>query len=321
MPYNDYLARINKVIDHIQISPEGDLSLHELAKVASFSPFHFHRIFKAVVGESVNDYVKRSRLERAAKRLVSNKNSSITTIAMDTGFTSLAVFSRSFKEHFGTNPSEFRQRYVSKNCKIESNHCKETPLSIRYDVFSEVATKLNNKNQRSVSPMHIEIKVLPTFHVAYVRHLEGYEKGIHNSKISDAFNKAYKWIEAKQLMDQNTLFIGVFYDHQDITPNEKRRYDASITIPDHITEGSEGISIQNIEGGQYAICRIEVENEGEDSFGKAIAKMDQGFEYIYGTWLPESMYELQDKPCLEFYLSPKNSKTHIIEACVPIKTL
>lgn len=92
MPNNDYISRINKVIDHIESYPDEDLTLHSLAKIASFSPFHFHRIFKAILGESVNDYVKRSRLERAAKRLVANDKLPITTIALDVGFTSSAVF-------------------------------------------------------------------------------------------------------------------------------------------------------------------------------------------------------------------------------------
>jgi DNA gyrase inhibitor GyrI len=126
--------------------------------------------------------------------------------------------------------------------------------------------------------MHIETKVLPTFHVAYVRNLEGYENGVFSSKISGGFDKAYKWVEAKRLIDQNTLCIGILYDHQDITPSDKRRYDSSITIPAHVTEGSEGISIQDVEGGQYAVCRVEVENAGVNSFDKAIAEMDQGFE-------------------------------------------
>lgn len=322
MPNNDYISRINKVIDHIQCYPDTDLSLHGLAKIASFSPFHFHRIFKAILGESVNDYVKRSRLERAAKRLVANEQITITTIALDVGFTSSAVFSRAFKDHFGLSASDFRRKNkYSKNCKVESNYCKETPPSFDYDVISKAAAKLKTTIKRSEIAMKIDVKVLPTYHVAYVRHLDGYEKGDYNPNISDAFDKASMWVDARQLYDQNTICMGVFYDYQDITPSKKRRYDAALTIPTHVTEGSEGISIQDISGGQYAICRIEKDNENEDSFGQAISEMNRGFEYIYGTWLPDSMYELEDKACLELYLSSKESEKIIIEACVPIKAL
>jgi AraC family transcriptional regulator len=169
--------------------------------------------------------------------------------------------------------------------------------------------------------LNIETKVLPTFHVAYVSHLEGYEKGILNSEISSAFGKVSKWVAAKQLFNPNTISIGIFYEHQDTPPSEKHRYDASLTIPEHVIEGSEGVSIQDVDEGVYAVCRIEVENDNMDSFGKAISKANQGFEYILGTWLPESMYELEDKPCLELYLTPRDSKSHVIEACVPIKPL
>lgn len=322
MPNNDYIYRINKVIDYVQTYPEADLSLYNLAKVASFSPFHFHRIFKAILGESVNDYVKRSRLEGAAKRLVANNKVPITTIALDVGFTSSAVFSRAFKDYFGLAASEFRRKYHnSKNCKGESNHCKEiTPLS-DYNVIGKAAAKLKTENKRSEIAMNVEVKILPTYHVAYVRHLEGYDKGVYNLNISSAFDKTAMWVEARQLFDKNTLCIGAFYDYQEITPSEKRRYDAALTIPTHVTEGSEGISIKDISGGQYAICRIELDNENKDSFERAINEMDRGFEYIYGTWLPNSMYELEDKACLELYLSSKESKKTIIEACVPINAL
>ena len=61
-----YLRRINGVIDHIRAHPDGDLSLAALAAVAGFSPFHFHRIFSGIVGETVHDFVQRVRLDRAA---------------------------------------------------------------------------------------------------------------------------------------------------------------------------------------------------------------------------------------------------------------
>lgn len=178
MPNNDYIYRINKVIDYVQTYPEADLSLYNLAKVASFSPFHFHRIFKAILGESVNDYVKRSRLERAAKRLVANNKVPITTIALDVGFTSSAVFSRAFKDYFGLAASEFRRKYHnSKNCKGESNHCKEiTPLS-DYDVIGKAAAILNTTIKRSEIAMNIQVKTLPTYHVAYVVIWKGMIKG------------------------------------------------------------------------------------------------------------------------------------------------
>jgi AraC family transcriptional regulator len=64
----EYTARINRVLDHVHENLDGDLSLRALARVARFSPHHFHRIFSALVGETCHQFVRRVRLERAAQK-------------------------------------------------------------------------------------------------------------------------------------------------------------------------------------------------------------------------------------------------------------
>lgn len=82
--FEDYQARILRVLAHIQKNLDGSLSLEELAGVAQFSPFHFHRIFCGMVGESVKEHVRRLRLERAAHRL-RHGGQPVTEIALDAG--------------------------------------------------------------------------------------------------------------------------------------------------------------------------------------------------------------------------------------------
>ena len=88
-----YIARINRVIDHIEETLGDELRLKNLARVARFSPFHFHRIFSARVGETLNHFIQRIRIEKAASNLVGNPKQSITTVAIDGGFSSSATFS------------------------------------------------------------------------------------------------------------------------------------------------------------------------------------------------------------------------------------
>ena len=104
----EYVARINRVIDHIDAHLGAELALAELADVACFSRFHFHRIFSAMVGETITDYVKRIRLQNAASRLVNNPRDSVTDIAMACGFSSPSVFARAFRERFGVSASSWR---------------------------------------------------------------------------------------------------------------------------------------------------------------------------------------------------------------------
>jgi len=82
----DYKKRVCQAMNFISHNLDRDLSLEEIAEAASFSIFHFHRIFKTLVGETVASFTLRLRLEFAANRLLSNQHDDITTIAMDCGF-------------------------------------------------------------------------------------------------------------------------------------------------------------------------------------------------------------------------------------------
>src|SRR6476659_8653518 len=90
---SEYVQRINRVIDYLRGNLDHRVKLEELAKVASFSEFHFHRIFSAVAGETVNTFTNRLRVEKAA-RLLRFSSQNLTDIALDCGFSSSATFSR-----------------------------------------------------------------------------------------------------------------------------------------------------------------------------------------------------------------------------------
>jgi AraC family transcriptional regulator len=102
-----YQRRINAVIDHVSTHIAEELSLETLAGVAHFSAFHFHRIFKAVVGETLNGFVKRLRLERAIFLMHHNPRMTLTQIAFSCGFNSSSDFSRSFKKCHGLTPRAY----------------------------------------------------------------------------------------------------------------------------------------------------------------------------------------------------------------------
>src|SRR5580658_7902808 len=105
---SEYTRRINRVIDHLRANLDRPVKLKELARVACFSEFHFHRIFGAVAGETVNQFTNRLRLEKAA-RLLRFSRQSLTDVAMDCGFSSSATFSRAFRSGYDTSPSQFRK--------------------------------------------------------------------------------------------------------------------------------------------------------------------------------------------------------------------
>jgi AraC family transcriptional regulator len=103
----DYVERVNRAIDHVISNLAHPLRLEEVSKAADFSPFHFHRVFKAFLGETLNQFVKRQRLERALFLMSHAPRQSLTDVALDCGFSSSSDFSRSFKQHYGLPPSAF----------------------------------------------------------------------------------------------------------------------------------------------------------------------------------------------------------------------
>ena len=137
--HREYIARINRVVDFIETHLTESLSLTILSEVACFSPFHFHRIFKGMMGETINQYIQRVRVEKAASQLQNNPLKSITEIAMDCGFSGSARFARVFREMYGMSASEWR---VLKRC-ADSKICKQ----------NRNPEELNSKNQKDHFPL------------------------------------------------------------------------------------------------------------------------------------------------------------------------
>jgi AraC family transcriptional regulator len=102
-----YHERILRVLVHIQEHLDEAIELADLARVANFSPYHFHRLFRGMVGESVMEYVRRLRLERAAHRLKFTDRP-VTRVALEGGYETHEAFTRAFRARFDEAPSRYR---------------------------------------------------------------------------------------------------------------------------------------------------------------------------------------------------------------------
>lgn len=306
-PSDIYGSRLNRVIDYIHTHLDQPLTLEVLSGVAGFSPFHFHRLFKSLVGETLNDYVWRARLERSANALAYQPHISILEISLACGFSSPAVFSRAFKERFGVSPSQYR-----KQRKVERKQGKEISAPGAYNGEHTILFV-----ERSTLPMNVEIKTLPTYHVAYIRHISGYSKGQFSSDINQAFQRVSAWVAARDLFRPTTQVIGIPYDNPDITPNDRCRYDACVTVPTEVGEGSGEVSIQEIPGGKYAVGHIEVSAQAAHQIAETVDQM-------YGQWLPASGFTVDDKPALEIYYNNPNQPPGAwisMDFCIPVRPL
>ena len=115
----DYKRRMLRVLVHVQEHLDEPLPLEQLAEIHLLSPYHFHRIFTGMIGESVKEHVRRLRLERAASRLKLG-TLPVTQIAFEAGYDSLEAFSRSFRSAFSTSPSRFRATNRSEQTKVNN---------------------------------------------------------------------------------------------------------------------------------------------------------------------------------------------------------
>jgi AraC family transcriptional regulator len=293
---NAYEGRINRVIDFVTEHLDERLTLEQLAKVACFSPFHFHRVFAAATGETVHELVQRLRLERAASWLVTRPGRSITEIALDCGFVSSAVFARAFRARFGCTASVWRGSCVDAD-----------------DAKSKIHQSLRNERKASGSAkpyggaMDIEIKDMPAWHVAYVRRFGRYGEGV-----PETWAKLAQWAEPRGLLGPETPRIGVGHDDPHITAPEKCRYDACIPVPADLVPESP-IGLADIPGGRAAVFHFDGPQRD----------IPAAYDAFYGLWLPKSGYQPIDRPSYElFYGSPRVGPDRLrFDICMLVKPL
>jgi AraC family transcriptional regulator len=317
----EYTARVNRVIDYIEANISENLSLNALADVAHFSPFHFHRIFGGMVGETLNDFIQRIRVEKAAAKLVLNPKKSITEIAFECGFSSSSAFARSFRETYGMSASDWRLRghlEYSKNSRTKSkdrqsvgNIGKAFHVSLRYnqDTSNQLwRVKMKNKEIQT----NVEVKDMPELHVAYIRHIGPYQG--NQELFGRLFNKLMAWAGPRNLLRfPETKVITIYHDNPDITEESRLRTDACITVPED-TQMEGEIGKAKIPAGKYAVAHFEITPD----------QYQDAWNAVYGGWLPESGYQPEDGPCYELYLNdPKQHPEgkHIVDICIPVKPL
>lgn len=304
----EYRSRINKTMDFIESDLSRQFTLEELASVANFSRFHFHRIFLGMVGETPFQFIQRLRLERIASLVQTQPRESITDIAFRCGFQELSVFSRSFRAAFGLSATEFRRshREKSNTGQVNSNTCQSDQKVSMYFCFETKTIKWRSPMKSLKS---VEVKVLPEMTVAYIRHTGPY-KG--NGKLFESlWNKLFSWAGPRGLIGGpgfNSLII--YHDDPNITSEDKLRMSVCVTVPTDTQVAGE-IGKMVVEGGQYVMARF---NLGEKEFQEA-------WEWVYGSWFPSSGYQPDDKPCFEMYPEEPRDGKFTVDICVPVKPM
>lgn len=243
----DYRNRINRVFEFIDENLSSDLSLNTVSKTAFFSPFHFHRVFKFITGETLNEYVTRRRIEKSALDLL-HKNISATEIAHKYGFSDNSSYSRTFKKFYGISPTKFIKENPNKHSKIRQLKSKNGQEYLDYEKYICI---INNLKKWITMNAKIEIKETPKLNVAGVTHI-----GIQG--VENGFEKLIKWANSKDLMKDPEAKIGrVFYDSVKVTAPEKVRMSIFLTTNKPFKAEGE-INKLTINKGRCIVGRFEI---------------------------------------------------------------
>jgi AraC family transcriptional regulator len=267
MSNSDIEQRIKRAVNFINENPSADLSLQHLAELSNYSPFHFQKLFREVVGETPKKYVLRIRLETAAHEVVMFLQKSITEIAFDHGFSSSATFSRAFRSHFGISPSELKRIPHDERFKM-----------VRREVFGR---PLLDSDRYFANP---DRKHATEFDASGVRIVRiGSIRGIFVScqlndlgGITRSLRKIAQLAEVHDLISERTKIVGALYPHQNL-------YYAVASIESDQPVPRE-LNVREIDSGKFAV--VTVTGTVEETFA-SMREFDR-------VWLPSSGYRIAD---------------------------
>lgn len=322
---NYYEERVNRVLDYITQHLDGDLSLNQLAQVSHFSAFHFHRIFHGITGETVNGFVRRVRLERAAQLMKAAPGRRVTDIALEVGFAGLAEFSRAFKAHFGINASAWDRRAPLEKSKI----CKAPGDLIHYPL-EEL------ERQKEALGWRVRIGQWERCRFVYARIFDAFE----NEQVMDAYRLLLNWLAQRQTDLDDVVMIGMSSDDPTITPAEKYRYDLGVVFP--MSADDQGIVGEIRKSRGRAGRSLSLPQPAEcESFGLTVHDFDAqavavlhcvgdltavsyAWQYLFRSWLPNSAYQPAHLRGFEVFVRTPEElgwETFDLYGCLPIVSL
>ena len=298
---DDYIKRINNIFCFIDDNLDQELTLETIANIGFYSPFHLHRIFKAITNETINEYITRKRIEKAASILLHKREITISELSLQYGFNSNSSFTRTFKKFYGINPTEFRKsnpKNFSKIGKVQSKNGQEI------GIVEEYICNINNHKNWIKMKAKIEIKEMPKLDLAFITQIGPY--GMEN-----AYAKLIKWATPKGLLENEKLkVVTIYHDSFKITEPYKVRMSACISLKEKVDVSGE-IGLTTIEKGKCIVGHFEIRiNEFEKSWTSLFI------------WMSENGYKKADRNPYEIYYNDFNKhpeKICIVDFCIPIE--
>ena len=300
MTSEEHIKRIRKVLNFIEENLDNELSLENLAEIGNYSPFHFHRIFRGIIGETLQEYINRNRMEKSAMLLSHHKNKSLEEVFSEVGFKSNSAFSKTFKKYFGVSPSVFRKNTPEKFSKILPMNSNNGQKEV---VFQQYLYNINQMKNFMETNAKIEVKELPEMNLASVLSI-----GVQN--IDNAYNKLISWGISKNLFPrENVKMISVYHDSFKVTAPNKVRIHACMLLDEPIKTDGE-IFPETLPKGRHIV----------GSYFIGIHEFEKAWQSLF-LWMNENGY--QYKRTFPFEIYHNNFKEHPekkcrVDFCIPI---
>ncbi|MES2573983.1 MAG: GyrI-like domain-containing protein [Bacteroidota bacterium] len=295
----DYIKRINAILLFIDENLDSELSLEKVASIGFYSPFHFHRIFKSITNETLNSYITRKRIEKAASILLHQKSVSITELSLQYGFNSNSSFTRTFRKFYGISPSDFRKS-TNKYSKIGQPESKNGQVKGLSDEYICNITNLINWIKMNAK---IEIKEMPKLDLAFITH-------IGHQDLGNTYSKLMKWAMPKGLLNEDSKMLTMYHDSFKITDPNKVRMSACLILNEK-TEISGEIGLTAIEKGKCIVAHFEI----------GIHEFEKSWTGLF-IWMNENGFKKADRNPFEIYHNNFNEhpeKIAIVDFCIPIE--
>ncbi len=296
------IARVEKVVNYIETNLTDNLSLAKLASVAAVSPFHFHRIFSQITGETTHEFVQRKRIERIASRLLKVPNTSIKDLSMHYGFDNAVTFSRAFKKFYGISASALRKTAPQKAQRLIRKRSKIGKDQFTIGQYLEQVDQGLNWISEHGSVMTKEINDLK---IAYIRNRGPFES------IDPCFEALAQWAKSYSLFDnEKSKWILIVHDNPDISDSSKMMLSAGLLIDEEYPVDN-GINLMTIPAGRFLVGKLSIREEE--------------FKYAWdcmSSILLSGNYVLRDGYFFEVFLTNSlfiSGQKHEVELFLPIE--
>lgn len=296
----DYSLRINIIVEYINNHLDENIDLETLAAISNFSPYHFHRIVKAFLGEPIGAFITRMRVETAARLRYTDMP--VKDIAYHVGYNVPSSLSKVFKLFYGISPI---------NYKNNKTYTIMKPLTINSNMELKERT-VNLAPKQAIYIRLIGDYMKNDYCLAWQK-LWGYvrELGMFSAEMECICNDKDKSdIIGRMLREGKIEHLCIYHDDPKVTKDNRLRTDVCLTLPKEVKPKGE-IGVKQIQGGRYAIY----------CYQGPYNNLGTVYDTIYGKYLPESGYQLDSRPGFEVYINdpectvPEKLQTEI---CVPI---